>query len=96
MKITQIDTKPVVPNPVAERRASASPEPNAEPSAKVEISQAAQAAQAAALGNEGSFDTDKVERMSQAIANGSFKANPEAIADKLIANAREQLAKAYR
>ena len=96
MKITHLDTKPVVPNPVAERRASASPEPNAEPSSKVEISQAAQSAQAAALGNEGSFDAHKVERMSQAIANGSFKANPEAIADKLIANAREQLAKAYR
>jgi ABC-type glycerol-3-phosphate transport system permease component len=26
----------------------------------------------------------------------SFKPNPEAIADKLIANAREQLARAYR
>jgi anti-sigma28 factor (negative regulator of flagellin synthesis) len=34
--------------------------------------------------------------MTAAIADGSFKPNAEAIADKLIANAREQLAKAYR
>lgn len=37
------------------------------------------------------FDADKVKRISDAIENGSFKVNPEAIADKLIANAREVL-----
>lgn len=37
------------------------------------------------------FDAAKVERMKQAIADGSFKVNAEAIADKLIANAQELL-----
>ena len=39
------------------------------------------------------FDADKVARIGSAIADGSFKANPEAIADKLIANAQELLGK---
>jgi negative regulator of flagellin synthesis FlgM len=93
MKITPLDTKPVALSPVAERRAPAGKESTAEPSAKVEISQAAQLA---SLGGDGNFDAAKVAQMSKAIADGSFKANPDAIADKLIANAREQLAKAYR
>jgi negative regulator of flagellin synthesis FlgM len=39
------------------------------------------------------FDSAKVDRISKAIEDGSFKINPEAIADKLIANAQEVLAK---
>ena len=39
------------------------------------------------------FDAAKVARMAQAIDDGTFKVNPEAIADKLIANAQEVLAK---
>lgn len=41
------------------------------------------------------FDADKVERMRQAIADGSFSVNPEVIADKLIANAQELLGKSH-
>lgn len=44
-----------------------------------------------AYGTEGAFDAEKVERVRQAIANGTYTINPEAIADKLIANARELL-----
>ncbi len=44
-------------------------------------------------GAAGEFDTEKVTRVSGAIADGSFKINPEAIADKLIANAQELLTK---
>jgi negative regulator of flagellin synthesis FlgM len=44
-------------------------------------------------GTSGEFDADKVARVGQAIADGSFKINPEAIADKLIANAQELLTK---
>ncbi len=40
------------------------------------------------------FDADKVARIAGQIADGSFKINPKAIADKLIANAQELLAKA--
>ena len=39
------------------------------------------------------FDAEKVARISQAINDGSFKINPEAIADKLISNAQELLSK---
>lgn len=43
--------------------------------------------------NEASgFDTAKVEAIKQAISEGRFTINPEAIADKLIASTRELLA----
>jgi len=44
-------------------------------------------------GTSAEFDADKVARISAQLADGSFKVNPEAIADKLIANAQELLAK---
>jgi negative regulator of flagellin synthesis FlgM len=44
-------------------------------------------------GAAGEFDAEKVARVSGQIADGSFKINPEAIADKLIANAQELLTK---
>ena len=44
-------------------------------------------------GASGEFDADKVARIAGQIADGSFKVNPEAIADKLIANAQELLGK---
>ena len=44
-------------------------------------------------GASGDFDADKVARIAGQIADGSFKINPEAIADKLIANAQELLTK---
>ena len=62
---------------------------SAEPSAKVELSPTA--TQLAAGGMEGVFDTQKVQRISDAIRDGKFEVNPEAIADKLIVNAQELL-----
>jgi negative regulator of flagellin synthesis FlgM len=44
-------------------------------------------------GASGEFDAEKVSRIAGQIADGSFKINPEAIADKLIANAQELLTK---
>jgi len=44
-------------------------------------------------GASADFDADKVARIGAQIAAGSFKINPEAIADKLIANAQELLTK---
>lgn len=44
-------------------------------------------------GASADFDADKVARISAQLADGSFKINPEAIADKLIANAQELLTK---
>jgi negative regulator of flagellin synthesis FlgM len=42
---------------------------------------------------EAGFDGAKVERISSAIRAGSFKVDPDAIADKLIASAAELLAR---
>ncbi len=39
------------------------------------------------------FDAQKVGRIDGAISAGTFKINPEAIADKLISNAQELLTK---
>jgi negative regulator of flagellin synthesis FlgM len=60
-----------------------------ESSTQVELSSGAQAA--GAVGAGGDFDAEKVQRIAQAIREGRFTVNPEAIADKLIANAQELL-----
>jgi negative regulator of flagellin synthesis FlgM len=65
--------------------------PAPDPSAKVALSSTA--ATLLAGGTSADFDAEKVARMSQAIEDGTFKVNPEAIADKLIANAQELLSK---
>ena len=44
----------------------------------------------------GAFDAAKVARISDAIRDGKFSVNAEAIADKLIANAQELLGRAGR
>jgi len=44
--------------------------------------------------DEGSFDLAKVQRISQAIAQGKFTVNAENIADKLISNAQELVSRA--
>ena len=73
-------------------RARQHPTAAGEPSARVELS-----SQATRAGNEASradFDSDKVQRIAQAIRDGKFQVNADAIADKLIANAQELLPKA--
>lgn len=105
MKIGNPADKPVTP-PVAathaaateaakgSSNAAASAAPAAaapDPSAKVELSSTASTLLSG--GASGEFDADKVANVGESIANGSFKVNPEAIADKLIANAQELLSK---
>ncbi len=96
MKIGQLDNKlPLAP--VANERKTAATgngKGGAAPATKVEISPEASAL--AAAGADGSFDTEKVALMSQSLRDGTFKVNHEAIADKLIANAQELLARTYR
>jgi negative regulator of flagellin synthesis FlgM len=65
----------------------------ADPSAKVELSSAASLMNGTSTAD---FDAEKVSRISQAIADGSYKVNAEVIADKLIANAQEVLGKVQR
>lgn len=57
-------------------------------SAKVTLSSAATGLMSMA---DGEFDADKVNSVKQAIDNGTYKVNPEAIADKLISNAKDLL-----
>lgn len=61
------------------------------PSAQVAISATAVKLAAKATSEDGSFDAAKVSRISQAISEGKFTVNANAIADKLIANAQELL-----
>jgi negative regulator of flagellin synthesis FlgM len=44
-------------------------------------------------GGDATFDAAKVERIAQAIREGSFRINAGAIADKLLDNAQELLAR---
>lgn len=89
MKIGPIDVKHIASAPAGDRKSSTTPVSGTEASAKVELS-----SQAALQGGDASradFDKAKVDRISQAIRDGKFEVNAEAIADKLIANARELL-----
>lgn len=95
MKIGHLDNRPAVTPATTERKGGAGDTPTpaagqapAEPSAQVELSSAALAG-----GQDGvaEFDHEKVQRISQAIREGKFTVNAEAIADKLIANAQELL-----
>lgn len=63
----------------------------ADASAKIELS--ATASTLLSNGTTPEFDAEKVARISKSIEDGSFKINPEAIADKLISNAQELLSK---
>lgn len=95
MKIGHLENKAAASTTATERKSSGTSGSSsttkgssAEPSAKVELSASA------ALGSEATdpvFDTEKVKRISDAIRDGKFEVNAEAVADKLIANAQELL-----
>jgi negative regulator of flagellin synthesis FlgM len=94
MKISSFDNKPVTPaangnSPAvaAGKKASGGEQPEA--SAKVALSPVA-----SVLVNEtnADFDAAKVARIAQAIREGKFEVNAEAIADKLIGNAKDLIA----
>lgn len=88
MKIGPFEAKNLPAPATAERKAT--PQPGAaEPSAQVQLSSAAKGLQASE--GDPAFDGAKVERIAQAIRDGKFTVNPEAIADKLIVNAQELL-----
>lgn len=82
----------------ADAETSVKPVSNAAPaSMQVELSSTAATLRAATTQSASAdFDVEKVNRVSQSIADGSFTVNPEAIADKLIANAQELLSKGQR
>jgi negative regulator of flagellin synthesis FlgM len=98
MKIGSIDnSKPIAPAsgattsrdgaaPLADKLSTGAAAPEA--SAKVALSPAATLLVSE---NNADFDAEKVARIAQAIREGKFEVNAEAIADKLIANAQELL-----
>lgn len=95
MKVGQIESK-LVTAAVGERKsapaadkAKAADAPASEASAQVQLSDTVSALSTG--GSEGVFDAAKVERISNAIRDGKFQINAEAIADKLISNAQELL-----
>jgi len=99
MKIGQLDTPATAGTSAIERKserrtdAGGPTQKASEPSAKVDLSSTA-AALSDSGAVEGSFDQAKVDRIAQAIRDGKFEINAEAVADKLIANAQELLGKA--
>jgi negative regulator of flagellin synthesis FlgM len=92
MKIGPVDIHSTATAAATERKASSEPVSAAEPSARVELS--SQAALKGAEASQADFDSEKVERIAQAIREGKFQINAEAIADQLIANAQDLLPKA--
>ncbi|BAL95059.1 flagellar biosynthesis anti-sigma factor FlgM [Rubrivivax gelatinosus] len=95
MKIGLLDTTSSANSVNGERKATSqtrTPDSTAEPSAKVQLSAAALAATDS---GDGSFDSAKVGRIAQAIRDGDYQVNHEAIADKLISNAQELLGRTY-
>ena len=92
MKIGPFEPKPPVAPPATERKSAGTPlPPTAEASTQVELSPAATLIAGAA--SDPTFDAKKVGRIAQAIGDGKFTVNAEAIADKLIANAQELLSR---
>jgi negative regulator of flagellin synthesis FlgM len=93
MKIGPLEPKTIAAPAAAERKAASQPA-EAEASAQVKLSNVAQGISAQgpqATEGDPAFDGAKVERIAQAIRDGQFTVNPEAIADKLIVNAQELL-----
>ena len=96
MKIGSIDLASVAATSAGTERKRAAPGAAGatEPveSARVQLSANA----AVSASGEGSFDQAKVDRISQAIREGTFKVDAGAIADKLIYNAQELLGRLSR
>lgn len=69
---------------------------SADASAKVELSATAASLLSGVNPAAAEVDSAKVAQVAQAIADGSFVVNAEAIADKLIANAQEVLGNVKR
>jgi negative regulator of flagellin synthesis FlgM len=104
MKIGNSDSpQPLATTTLSTSRATADTKPGAAPAAPAANASTQVALSSAAtslLQGTGSttaanadFNAEKVAQVTAAIEAGTFKANPEAIADKLIANAQELLNK---
>lgn len=87
------------PSAGAEAAAAAGAAAKPQPGTGVTVTLSSSASQAiSGAGGSGNdvFNAEKVEAMKSAIADGSFKVNAEAIADKMLANAAEMLSAGSR
>ena len=89
MKIGHIESPPIITTAADRKTAPAAGNAGPEASAQVALSSAATVI--ADTTSDPTFDAAKVERIAQAIRDGKFSINAEAIADKLIINAEELL-----
>ena len=92
MKIGPLDSKPVTAPATAPAERKGQPtavETKAEASSQVDLS--SRASLLSGVSSDPTFDASKVDRIAQAIRDGKFQVNPEAIAAKLIINAQELL-----
>lgn len=96
MKIGPTDQSALIGTPsVTERKpapARGPAQPQAVQSTRVDLSENV----SVKASGEGSFDQAKVDRISQAIREGTFKVDAGAIADKLISNAQDLLGRVSR
>jgi len=94
MKIGHLDPPVAVTPASGERGTASTPKVSSatgEASTQVDLSDTASLLSAG--GSAPEFDAEKVTRIAQAIRDGKYKVNAEAIADKLITNAHELLGK---
>jgi negative regulator of flagellin synthesis FlgM len=94
MKIGSFDnaSKPLPPAANGQASAASGKPVAATPEASAKVALSPAAATGVDKANT-DFDADKVARVAQAIRDGKFKVNAEAIADRLIADAGELLAR---
>ncbi|QHJ01456.1 flagellar biosynthesis anti-sigma factor FlgM [Xylophilus rhododendri] len=107
MKIGQTPDIPEIATPVAKTAAVASsaaataaktaatttPDPAAVKQSGVSVTVSSLTRSLETSSASGSFDAEKVSKMKEAIANGTFTVDAEAIADKLLSNAQQVLRK---
>lgn len=79
--------KSAAPASIAQQGAQTAPSTGA----SVSVSTLARTLETADRGVGSDFDSKKVAEIRAAIKDGTFKINPEAIADKLLSNAQEML-----
>lgn len=104
MKIGQLPDIPVPANPPAAKK----PEQGAVPAAQANASAPATAGVAVTVSKlaralvqntpaaDPDIDAEKVAQVKAAIDQGTFKVNPQVIADKLLSNAQDMLNRARR
>ena len=93
MKIGPVETnlQPVAQANGAAATAGKPAAPAAAPEASTQVALSPAATKLVSESNA-DFDTEKVARIAQAIRDGQFKVNAEAIADKMLAQSQEFLA----